>query len=161
MTPQTVKRFKILNIEGPTNRGRLHQFHDYLIEIELDSGEPYITQRAKAAVSLDDIRFFSLTQGGLEDGKARIAYYVIEKLKSILMLPGAHIEQVFEPTREEVSELQRIDPARVSISDWVTIPEVDTDPPKKGSPEVNITANNGDVIISGDVVGRYKTTVNQ
>jgi hypothetical protein len=161
MTSRTAKRFKIISVEGPTDRGALNQLHDYLIEIELDPGEPYLSEMVKAAVRLDDGQFYSLAQSEPEHGKAFIAHYVSEKLRSILKLPDANIKQVFKPTREEMAELRRIDPARVVISNWITIRETEVDSSEKGSTGVNITVVNGDLNVGGDIIGRDKTTNSQ
>ena len=111
MKQRAIKKFKISNIEGPITSGLLEQFFDYKIEIELDPGAPLLIEKAKVEV-----------RSIIRLDKNIVTYYVIEKLKSILILPGSHADHIFNPTIEETQEILNIDPNRVNVSNWIDIP---------------------------------------
>ncbi len=128
MDSMKIKRFRIKIINGPTDKGNLNQFHDYLYEIELDPGSPYNTEKNKVLVRLFDTAFFALGGGDpslapyLEAGRARVAYYVIAALKKQLPYSSVEFPLRLNPTLEEIYELQKIDPARVDAEGWQDVP---------------------------------------
>jgi hypothetical protein len=135
MDSRTIKRFRLKIMKGPIHRGVLNQFHDYLFEIELDPSSPYNTEKSKVLVTLFDTAYFSLAPGDpevspfLEEGRVRIAYYVITTLQSQLPYSALDFPLHLNPTVEEINELQKIDPSRVDIDEWQEVPA-------KGVPDV-------------------------
>ena len=136
MNARSIKRFRITALEGPSDRGTLNQFHDYVACLELDPGPPYLTEQANAVVTLFDTKLWSLASGDprqppyVEEGRSRIAHYLIEKMTSILPLPGAHAALSFTPTTDEILALRAIDPERVDVSGWHAVPQ--DGPPASG-----------------------------
>jgi hypothetical protein len=128
MDNRTIKRFRITNVEGPSDRGNLNQFHDYIFEIDLDPGSPYELIKAKILVTLFDTAFFALRPGDprqspyLEEGRSRLAHYVISTLHSLPPFSASAFPMKLNPTVEEVSNLRSIDPARVEMSNWQDVP---------------------------------------
>lgn len=128
MDNRLIKCFRITNVEGPSDRGNLDQFHDYIFELELDPGSPYKPIKAKALVTLFDTALFALGPDNprqspyLEEGRLRIAQYVISTLQSLPPFSASAFPMKLNPTVEEVSNLQSIDPTRVSMSEWRDAP---------------------------------------
>lgn len=124
MDSTTIKRFRITNLEGPSDRGMVDQFHDYVFEIELDPGPPYQTTKAKVLVTLFDTAFFALGRGNprvspyLEEGRARITHYVVNNLQTLLPYSSPTFPIKLNPTIEEIHSLQSIDPARIDMTAW-------------------------------------------
>lgn len=127
----TIKRFRITNIIGPSDRGILEQFHDYLFEIEFDPGHPNKIVKSKVLVTLFDTALFALGPGDprvsphLEEGRARIAHYVITTLKTQLLHSSHTFSTKLNPTVEEVTNLQSVDPTRVDTQAWQDVPTQD------------------------------------
>jgi hypothetical protein len=128
MNDRAIERFRITNVEGPEDRGLLHQFHDYLYDIELDPGGVYRNEYVKVLVTLFDTAFWSIAEKNprespyLEEGRARLAHYVIGTLQSLLQKSSPAFPLKLNPTIEEVQELQEIDHAKVDVSGWIVVP---------------------------------------
>lgn len=129
-TDRALKQFKIIDVQGPAEKGTLNQFKDYYLKILYDPGEPYVQEEGLVVV-----RFFFVHHSGLASGDpseapfdeeaiGRVGYYVIHKLKSVLGLPGAPTDYSFQATEEEVRSLQEIDPKRVDIYEWQSIEDL-------------------------------------
>ena len=124
---RTPKRFRVQFGQGPVHTGHLDQFHDYHMKLELDPGEPHRKEEGRVTVRFYETQYRALARGNPEERPYRdqvgrlVMYYTIEKLKTILRLPGANLEYDFQATREEVDELRAIDPDRVDIHDWIEI----------------------------------------
>jgi hypothetical protein len=119
-----VERFRITEIKGPSDRGFLNQFHDYLFKIELDYGGAFKSEEVQVLVTLFDSAFFSLAHGDphnptfLDEGKHRLAHYVTGQLQGLLVDSSPGFPLRLNPTVEEVQELQEIDPNKVEIAAW-------------------------------------------
>jgi hypothetical protein len=124
----TIRRFRITGVEGPSDRGIVDQFHDYVFEVELDPGAPNQTTKAKVLVTLFDTALFALASGNprfppyLEEGRVRIAHYVILTLQTLLPYSSPAFPIKLNPTVEEVGSLRSIDPTRVDILAWQDVP---------------------------------------
>src|SRR3990170_26299 len=94
MSNRTLKRFRIDDIQGPVPTGRLKQFHDYFLKLDLDPGEPYLKEEGHVTIRFSETQSWAPTTGNRDKAIGRVAYYTIEKLKTILGLPGAQIDQV-------------------------------------------------------------------
>ena len=121
MSNRTLKRFRIDDIQGPVPTGMLNQFHDYFLKLDLDPGESYLKEEGHVAIRFSETQSWALTTGNRDKAIGRVAYYTIEKLKTILGLPGAQTDHVFQPTQMEVDDLSKIDPNRVAINEWNVI----------------------------------------
>ena len=121
MSNRTLKRFRIDDIQGPVPTGRLKQFHDYFLKLDLDPGEPYLKEEGHVTIRFSETQSWAPTTGNRDKAIGRVAYYTIEKLKTILGLPGAQTDHVFQPTQMEVDDLSKIDPNRVAINEWNVI----------------------------------------
>lgn len=106
----------------------VNQFHDYLFELELDLGAPYKPEAAKVLVTLFDTALFELQRTGASQAhdpdhdKARLAHYVIQRLNSLIPSASETFPIKLNPTVEDVSELQKVDPTRVDAFSWRDVP---------------------------------------
>lgn len=128
MSEAAIHHFRITGIEGPSDRGLLNQFHDYLFNVELDPGGVQRNEHVKVLVTLFDRAFFSVAYGNprespyLEEGQARLAQYVITTL--LTLLPGSPpaFPLRLNPSLEEVQELQNVDVGKVDVLAWYDVP---------------------------------------
>lgn len=131
-SPRILKKFRIHHIQGPHHKGTVNQFHDYYLKLVYDPGPPYLKEEGIVAIRFSDAKYISLAYGDPSDPKykdevnARIGYYVIKKLKTLLGIPGAYTDFSFHPTQEEIKELRNIDPKRVDIYEWHEIEDQTT-----------------------------------
>lgn len=128
MTDRAIERFRITNVEGPADWGLLHQFHDYLYDVELEPGGVYRNEYVKILVTLFDTAFWSIAEKTpreppyLEEGRARLAHYVIVILQSLLQKSSPTFPLRLNPSVEEVQELQEVDHAKVDVLGWHDVP---------------------------------------
>lgn len=128
MTSRAIERFKITNVEGPADRGLVHQFHDYIYDVELEPGGVYRNEYVKILVTLFETAFWSVAEGNprespfLEEGRARLAHYVILTLQSLLQTSSPTFPLKLNPSVEEVQQLQEIDHAKVDVLGWHEVP---------------------------------------
>lgn len=119
-----IERFRIIDIQGPRDQGLLNQFHDYYAKVLYDPGSPRNQIEGLVVVRFFETQYWGLAYGDPkespydEEAKGRVAYYVIEKLRSILGVPGAPTDYSFQATAEEISALREIDPRRVDVTAW-------------------------------------------
>jgi hypothetical protein len=108
MTDRAIRRFRIIKVEGPTDRGLLHQFHDYLYDVELEPGGVYRNEYVKVLVTLFDTAFWAVAERNprespyLEEGRARLAHHVIIALQSVLRETSPAFPLRLNPSIEEV-----------------------------------------------------------
>ena len=127
------RRFHITSVEGPFDRGTLNQFHDYVFESELDPGGVYRPQFGKVGIRFFDTAYWALWSSDLEEipleeqAKARVAYYVIQTLRSVLPTSASVFPLSLQPTVAEVESLRSVDPTKVDISAWYDVP-IETPP---------------------------------
>lgn len=130
MNSAKVLRFRIRDIEGPVHHGRLNQFHDFILHLEIDKGEPLKIVEMRFAIRFTDLPFHGLASVAPSDPRfadeaiGRVAYYAIKSLKSALAFSGTDIERIISVTREEVDNMREIDPDRVDISRWHDVPGI-------------------------------------
>ena len=121
---QIIERFKILDIQGPKHQGSLDQFHDYYLKLVYDPGSPLHKIGGIVVVRFFDSQYLRLAYGNPEEpphdseAKSRVGYYVIEKLKSILGVPGAPTDYSFQATSDEINTLREIDSRRIDVKAW-------------------------------------------
>ena len=123
-TKSSFQRFRIIDIQGPVHQGIAKQFHDYYVKMLYDPGEPYLQSEGLTVIRFFDKQYWMLTDGSPEqppydeEAKGRVAYYVTEKLKSILGAPGAATDYSIQATAEEMVSLRSIDPRRIDVNAW-------------------------------------------
>ncbi len=131
---QPIVRFRITSVEGPFDTGVLNQFHDYILEVELDPGGVYHTQRGRVGVRFFDTAHWAL---GADDqavisfeqqARARVAQYVIRTLQSQLPTGSSIFPLRLQPTVEEARALASVDPRRVQIDEWRAVAAQPTRP---------------------------------
>lgn len=94
------------------------------MKVLYDPGAPRHEIEGLVVVRFFDRQYWGLAYGNPEEppyddeAKGRVAHYVIEKLRSILGVPGAPTDYSFQATTEEVTSLREIDPRRVDITAW-------------------------------------------
>jgi hypothetical protein len=124
---QPIARFRIASLEGPFDTGTLNQFHDYILEVELDPGGVYHTQRGKVGVRFFDTAHWAL---GADDqavipfeqqARARVAHYVIRALQRQLPTGPSIFPLRLQPTVEEARALASVDPRKVDINAWTPV----------------------------------------
>ena len=122
-----IKRFRIRGVEGPIHRGILNQFHDFILDLDLDPGEPFKVQESKVAFRFTDRTYSRLAYGDpshpdyIDDAKARVAHLAQQRLKAVLHAPGGLLEQIYSPSEHEADELPEVDPERVPVSVWINV----------------------------------------
>jgi len=126
------KKFRIKSIEGPFDRGRLNQFHDYIFEVELDPGGPYKLQAGRVGIRFFEAAYFALAADDPtvipfdQQARARATHYVIETLQSLLQTSGQVFPLALHPTVEEVQRLRQVDITKVEEAGWKEVPPAPT-----------------------------------
>jgi hypothetical protein len=116
---------------GPIVVGMLNQYYDFSWDFQFDPGEPYKLLEGKAVIRIKDYETYKLAEGNVDSNTenenrviSRLTYYVIQRLKTSLSAPSPELRQNLTPTSREIDDLMNVDPDRIQLEEWVTLPDL-------------------------------------